>query len=180
MAAYTIKGEDIIAAYTALFKSADSADCIPLPKVMRSPSLLRLSGEKTPAARRTASSPGGSPTPPRSRSPCRAAAGSPAPATPMCVFFAISSLVVLGSVIAKLANVAKLGISLSACLMHSRRGRQGRGGRTKTPRTGCHPESSRCPLHMSSNAFVPLPSMTTKLRGLCRRCCSPGCHTSPT
>ena len=32
-------------------------------------------------------------------------------------FFAISSLIVLGSMLAKMANSAKTGISLSACLM---------------------------------------------------------------
>ena len=32
-------------------------------------------------------------------------------------FFAISSLIVLGSMLAKMANSAKTGISFSACLM---------------------------------------------------------------
>ena len=36
---------------------------------------------------------------------------------PVLFFFAISSLIVLGSMLAKMANSAKMGISLSACLM---------------------------------------------------------------
>ena len=42
------------------------------------------------------------------------------------VFFAISSLFVLGSMLAKLANSAKTGISLPACLMGFRPGDTGR------------------------------------------------------